>query len=52
MLNDLIIGLVETILEEYNQENSTKIKQDNLNMEEIKAKIINVTWEQIKQADC
>ena len=44
MLNDLMEGLVEIILDNYNQQNGTKIKLEKLNIDEIKKKAVDLIW--------
>lgn len=51
MRKDIIIGLVETILNDYNMENDTRIKSEDLNFEKIKETVEKVIWFEIEKCD-
>lgn len=51
MISDMTIGLVETILEDYNKMNNTRIKLEDLDIEEIKTKVEELIWCQIEHCD-
>ena len=51
MKQDLIIGLVETILNDYNTQNDTRIQFEDLNFDEIADKVAELIWCQIEFSD-